>query len=616
MFSTVVGEIEAALQAAPIPSDEKEELKYVVSQATKKVEAWKAHLLRLMNQDEARLHVLENLECHSVLVVLDWAMKFLPRKYRESQADWFGKRGISWHIATAIRKSEAGESEMLTFVHVFQSCSQDSSTVIAIVDDVLKQLKSTMPEVNCVNFRMDNAGCYHSASTLLAVYQVANKYDIDVKVDFSDPQGGKGSCDRKAATIKNHMRMHLNSGNDVDNAEQMKNAIESSGGLPGVRVMLCSQEEASKLVPVKWEGVSLINNIEYGEEGVRVWRSYGIGPGKFLPWRHFPQLPESDSVPVLNIIKEATDPKATFSAMCARRKSPQVPSKEENTDQGAAETSDLLSENVSGDAEKHLFTCPEQGCVKSFQRHTSLEHHLEVGRHKYALERETLLDKAMFAYAMQLEHGPSRVENPAESDAASQPLSRPQPLPMGWALKSSTTQRHRLTEGQKRYLTEVFQKGEHTGHKADPDDVSKEMRKARNTDGSRLFQASEYLTSRQVTSFFSRLAAKKVVATESDPEDEDDVEKQSTERNTEKSIEELNTRIADEIGLQHPIMFERHNICDLAANSRLTKFSVKKLHDICSFFELHFDGAPGKMNRKKPYIDLLKRLTDNCSCRK
>ena len=169
-------------------------------------------------------------------------------------------------------------------------------------------------------------------------HTVANKYDIDVKADFSDPQGGKGSCDRKVATIKNHMKMHLHSGNDVDNAEQMKNAIESSGGLPGVRVILCSQEEASKLVPVKWEGVSLINNIEYGKEGVRVWRSYGIGPGKFLPWRHFPQLPESDSVPVLNIIKEATDPKATFSAIRPRKKSPQVPSTEENTDQGAAET--------------------------------------------------------------------------------------------------------------------------------------------------------------------------------------------------------------------------------------------------------------------------------------
>ena len=31
-------------------------------------------------------------------------MKFLPQRYRESQADWFAKRGISWHIIVIVRK--------------------------------------------------------------------------------------------------------------------------------------------------------------------------------------------------------------------------------------------------------------------------------------------------------------------------------------------------------------------------------------------------------------------------------------------------------------------------------------------------------------------------------
>ena len=199
-------------------------------------------------------------------------MKYLPRKYRESQSDWFGKRGISWHITTAIRNSE-GQPQMLTFVHIFQSCNQDSVTVLAIIDDVLKQLKTTMPDVNCVYFRQDNAGCYHSASTLLAIQQVANKYHITVKLDFSDPQGGKGSCDRKAATIKNHVRIYLNSGQDVETADQLKNAIESSGGVSGVRATLCDKLDIPKSAPVKWDGVSLINNIEYSNEGMRVWRS-------------------------------------------------------------------------------------------------------------------------------------------------------------------------------------------------------------------------------------------------------------------------------------------------------------------------------------------------------
>ena len=80
-----------------------------------------------LNQDECRLDILSSLSASSILLVLDWAMKYLPRKYRESQSDWFSKRGISWHIAAAI-KSNSGEMEMMTFVHVFESATaQDSS---------------------------------------------------------------------------------------------------------------------------------------------------------------------------------------------------------------------------------------------------------------------------------------------------------------------------------------------------------------------------------------------------------------------------------------------------------------------------------------------------------
>ena len=59
-------------------------------------------------------------------------------------------------------------------------------------------------------------------------------------MDFSDPQGGKGPCDRKAASIKNHMRSYLNSGHDISSAQDMKSAIESNGGVSGVATaILC-----------------------------------------------------------------------------------------------------------------------------------------------------------------------------------------------------------------------------------------------------------------------------------------------------------------------------------------------------------------------------------------
>jgi hypothetical protein len=64
---------------------------------------------------------------------------------------------------------------------------------------------------------------------------------------FSDPQGGK------AAHIKNHMNKYLNSENDIENPEQMKAAIKSFEGIPGVKVTVCGV----KGMAGEWDGVSL-----------------------------------------------------------------------------------------------------------------------------------------------------------------------------------------------------------------------------------------------------------------------------------------------------------------------------------------------------------------------
>ncbi|KAK3751009.1 hypothetical protein QZH41_020167 [Actinostola sp. cb2023] len=172
------------------------------------------------NLDDARLDILHSLDDTSVLLVQDWAMKFLPRKYRESQSDWFGKRGIPWHVRVAIRKGINDELQMLTFVNVFQNCVQDSCTVVAVMSDVLEQLKKSMPELKQVFYWQDNAGCYHCGSTIAGAHVASQVCGVTIKrMDFCDPQGGKGACDRKAATVKSHMKIYLNSGNNIENAK-------------------------------------------------------------------------------------------------------------------------------------------------------------------------------------------------------------------------------------------------------------------------------------------------------------------------------------------------------------------------------------------------------------
>ena len=96
-------------------------MEYQISEARQNIQAWKAHILRSINQDAARHEILENLDAKSISLTMDWAMKLLPRNFRESQSDWFGKRGIPWHVSVAMRNNANNETEMLTFGHTFES---------------------------------------------------------------------------------------------------------------------------------------------------------------------------------------------------------------------------------------------------------------------------------------------------------------------------------------------------------------------------------------------------------------------------------------------------------------------------------------------------------------
>ena len=166
---------------------------FQVKQSKANILAWKAHLIRSVNQDEARIKVLESLDETTVLLIQDWAVKYLPRKYRETQTDWFAKKGIPWHITVVTRRGrEECSLEVLTFVHVFKTSSQDSCPVLAIISDAVAQLKGVMPGLQSVYYRQDNAGCYHCGTTVTCRQAVGKAHGVFVRrLDFSDPQGLK-----------------------------------------------------------------------------------------------------------------------------------------------------------------------------------------------------------------------------------------------------------------------------------------------------------------------------------------------------------------------------------------------------------------------------------------
>ena len=272
-----------------------------------------------------------------------------------------------------------------------------------------------------------------------------------------------------------------------------------------------------------------------------------------------------------------------------------------------ATTTDDQQQCASAESpQSYVFSCPKEGCVKVFQRSSALERHLSLESCSMALERHTLMDLAKQQYATRLHEGvgllPSlQVSSSVDSSSQSEALKK------GWALKEMK-KAYRFNEKQKTYLEAKFNIGQSTGRKFEPDVVAREMRRAWGTDGERLFCGSEFLTPQQVSSYFSRLAAKlRQQQVEATPQDVLAAEEQS-------NFSLARADVISTLHICHPIVVDQYEICSLVNNKaefRKTKLGV--LQHLCQCLEL--DVPVPAVRRKAPYMALLEELVDSCPCR-
>ena len=147
--------------------------------------------------------------------------------------------------------------------------------------NVLSTIKLDNKEVSGAYLRQDNASCYHSSSTILSCPWISASTGVKIhRIDFSDPQGGKGAANRLAATCKSHVRIFINEGNDVTTAHQLKDALLSHGGIDGVRVVAMETTEDLVEDSRKIPAISKLNNFAFHGDSITAWRAYDVGKGK------------------------------------------------------------------------------------------------------------------------------------------------------------------------------------------------------------------------------------------------------------------------------------------------------------------------------------------------
>lgn len=137
----------------------------------------------------------------------------------------------------------------------------------------------------------------------------------------------------------------------------------------------------------------------------------------------------------------------------------------------------------------------------------------------------------------------------------------------------------------------------------DKEVVAKEMKRACATDGERLFLVEEFLSPQQISSFFSRMAAK----VRQQPVTDQDV----------LAVEEVNFCSARESVLSslqicHPIGIDQYDICALVKSKAVKKLKVALLQVLCESLELQVPSP--EVRQKAPYVALLQKHVDSCTC--
>ena len=371
-----------------------------------------------------------------------------------------------------------------------------------MIEHVLTKLKESHPRIKEAFLRSDNAGCYHCGPLMLAIPGISRRVGITIRrYDFSDPQSGKDICDRRIATMKSHMRRYLNEGNDINSASDMKRALDSYGGVKGCRVAVVSVDTSRQdITQHKWTGIQSLNNFEFQRLGVRVWRAFDIGKGKLIRTQELRKMANPQGKTGLIVYEDFSNPQADKGDLKKAKAELSTAASDEDKNENIADVDSLYPQRG--------FPCPEVGCVKVFVSSTMLEKHLDAGKHFYRIHKESTYDVIKRNWALRCTTvGTVKGSTTKSTDEVCKIPGQVCCLPpeKGWAMKRAKAG-VRFSQEVKEFLNRIFLKGEETGQKANPSEVSSQLRQIRNPNGEKRFKRSEWLTAQQITSCFSRLS--------------------------------------------------------------------------------------------------------------
>uniref|UniRef100_A0AC34FWI5 C2H2-type domain-containing protein n=1 Tax=Panagrolaimus sp. ES5 TaxID=591445 RepID=A0AC34FWI5_9BILA len=481
------------------------DFKEMIAKNEKAIEEQKQHYLRSVYSDTVRSDIIDNLKEGEAFVTMDYIMKFIPTKNLQTQRDWYAQKGNSWHCSHIFARI-GGKIVQHSIIHILGFEKQDARVVTTIVRDLLTRLKSW--NIHTVSFRADNASCYHNTELLVNLFFMAGTIKINVKrFSFSEAQNGKSSADTEAARLKRIIRNWIDSGHNVETIFDMFNALQS-GTIPLCALTVVVAKVVGKNFEAKntLTGISKISDVtfDYEKKELRYWQYFNIGEGQIMKVSDYLNLALNAKLEILQTTNH--DPNETGYLFWRPLHLTANEVEKSEIEQISIDARNLnenemdLGEQLLIADQDTFFSCPVDGCQKSFIKFGNLQRHFLIGKHQFPSDKCTLNDYAIKEYARKIEGITPKLpellkltENISGNDDMC--------VKKGWAIKKPAS-RTTYTADMKKFLDGEFKAYQDQGKRIDPKDVQKKMAEIKNSERKTRFKPTERLSSMQIGRYF------------------------------------------------------------------------------------------------------------------
>ncbi|PXF42201.1 hypothetical protein BWQ96_08069 [Gracilariopsis chorda] len=206
-----------------------------------------AHLHRVFAHQNALETVCEEIVTqkrhYHALLLANYKMKFESLCYREKNIDFFGKKGISWHVTVVfylsddygceVESSYLHHLSMLYHDHIVQGdTQQDGSAVASLLEVAIMRLEVDLPKVREVLVLSDNVACYQNTTLPLILTFIAkgNGFSL-LRFMHTETLDGKSMLEVHFAIALRHVSKIFAEGMDVKTPSTLVTALRAGSGL-------------------------------------------------------------------------------------------------------------------------------------------------------------------------------------------------------------------------------------------------------------------------------------------------------------------------------------------------------------------------------------------------